>query len=174
MAAAIVALVALGGYFLFSSSGGPTHVITIPVGFGGYTQSPSLATATHEQELQRAIVSGASGEVKNVQAQVYERISGPGTKVGPEIMGFIGGNLTTGSASTMIGDVMSLMRGSFATDPGALGGQAACAAGSHGSPAICAWADNDTFGVIFSPTLSPSELASVMRQLRPLAEHLAK
>lgn len=171
---AVVAVVAVAGYFLFSSSPGPSHVISVPASFGGYTQSPSLATATHETALQKAIVSGAGGEVKNVKSQVYEQAAAPGSKASPQIMGFIGGNLTGGSASTMISDVMSLMRGSFSTGPGRLGGQAACATGTHGGPAICAWADNDTFGVVFSPTLSPSGLAAVMRQLRPLAEHLTK
>lgn len=171
-AVALVAVVAVGGYYLFSPSPGPAHVISIPAAFGGYTESPSLATATHEQTLQAAIVSGASGEAKNVTSQVYEKTAVPGGN--PQIMGFIGGNLTGGSASNMISDVMNLMRGSFSTDPGTLGGQAACAAGSQGGPAICAWADNDTFGVVFSPTLSPAELAVVMRQLRPLAEHVVK
>jgi hypothetical protein len=37
--------------------------------------------------------------------------------------------------------------------------------------AECAWADNDTFGVIASPTLSVTDLANQMRTARPEIEH---
>lgn len=172
--AAVVAALALATYFMLGSSG-PAHVISLPAGFAGYVRSPSLAAATNLQSLEQSIVSTASGEVKNVKVGVYEKTTGPGTSAGPQIMGFVVGNLTgSGSSDSMIGGLKSQLSGSFSISPGSLGGQAACAAGTNGGPAECAWADNDTFGVVFSPTMSPSALGSVMVQLRALAEHVAK
>jgi hypothetical protein len=39
--------------------------------------------------------------------------------------------------------------------------------------AECVWADNDTFGVVASQTLSASSLANELRQMRPMVEHQA-
>jgi len=78
------------------------------------------------------------------------------------------------SAGSFISGFMDQAHGSFATNAGVLGGQAACARGSAGRPAVCAWADNDTFGVILSATLSASGLASEMREMRPLVEHVTR
>ena len=55
-----------------------------------------------------------------------------------------------------------------------MAGQAACVPRIPGSVAECAWADNDTFGVVASPTLSVSALAAELRDVRPQVEHLAK
>ena len=71
------------------------------------------------------------------------------------------------------------------TSPGALGGQAACVnaqASVPGSVALCTWADNDTFGLVASPTMDAAKLAVQMRgdpaesrahrhQVDPLAQH---
>ena len=152
----------------------PAHVISVPTAMAGYVRQPNLANATATQ-LRQKIVAGASGEVKNVVAAVYERKTGPGTSAGPQIIVFIGGNLTGGaSASSEIGAFMTRLRGSFSTSPGKLGGQAACAPGSNGGPSECTWADNDTFGVFVSATMNASGLASAMRLMRPLVEHVAK
>jgi hypothetical protein len=55
---------------------------------------------------------------------------------------------------------------------GSLPGQAACVPGAHLSE--CAWADNDTFGVIASPVLSATELGNELRTMRPMLEHVVK
>lgn len=170
---AVVAVLAVTAYLLLVSQ--PVHVISVPAKLGGYVTDPALAKATHAQVLRSGIVSGAAGEVKNVVGAVYEKSTGPGTSAGPQIIVFIGGNLTGGgSAGSFISGFMTQLHRSFTTNAGVLGGQAACAPGSNGRPAECAWADNDTFGVIISPTLSAAGLASEMRQMRPLIEHVAR
>jgi hypothetical protein len=152
----------------------PAHVVTIPSQLGAFVKVPSVDSST-ALELRGKIVTGAAGEVKNVVAAVYEQKTGPGTSQGPQIVVFIGGNLTGGgSASGFIGGFISQLRGSFTTSAGRLGGQAACAPGSSGGLAECAWADNDTFGVTVSATLSAAGLANEMRLMRPLIEHSAK
>ena len=116
------------------------------------------------------ILAGAGGAVSNVVAATYEERVGPGTSSGPQIVVFIGGNLSSGN--NFIGGITQLY-GSFTTSPGPLGGQAACVPGANGRPAECAWADGDTFGVLLSATLGATGLADEMRLMRPLAERVA-
>ena len=168
----VVAAVAAAAYLLLAAT--PTHVVSTPLQLGAFVKSTSVDSAT-ARGLRNKIVAGAAGEVKNVVAAVYEQTTGPGTSQGPQIVVFIGGNLTGGgSASSFIGGLMTQLHGSFTTGPGRLGGQAACAPGSNGGPAECAWADGDTFGVVVSATLSADGLANEMRLMRPEVEHKAK
>lgn len=168
----IVAVVAAAAYLLLAPQ--PTHVVSTPSRLGAFAQEPRVDSST-ARALRDKIVAGAADEVKNVVAAVYEQTTGPGTSQGPQIFVFIGGNLSGGgSASGFIGGFMTQLPGSFTTNPGRLRGQAACAPGSNGGPAECAWADNDTFGVVVSATLSADGLASEMRLMRPQVEHTAK
>ncbi len=84
---------------------------------------------------------------------------------------FIGGNLSGSSASSFISSFMSDVPGATSTSAGPLGGDAACIPSTGGNPAECAWADNDTFGLVASPTLGTAALASEMRQMRLQIEH---
>jgi hypothetical protein len=168
----IVVLALAAGYLLFAPQ--PVHVITVPTQLGGFAKAPTLDAGT-ARALRNKIVAGAAGEAKNVVAAVYEKTTGPGTSSGPQIIVFIGGNLTGGgSAGDFIGGFMTQLRGSFNTSAGQLGGAAACAPGVNGGPAECAWADDDTFGVIVSATSNAAGLATEMRMMRPLVEHQAK
>ncbi len=95
----------------------------------------------------------------------------------PQIFLFIGGNLSGTSA----GDFISSFRGQFSgaalTSAGTMGGEAVCVNAQSsipGSVALCAWADNDTFGVLASPTMHAAQLGVQMRAVRPGLEHLAK
>lgn len=168
----IVAVAAAAGYLLLTPQ--LTHAVSTPSQLGAFAKEPAVDSST-ARALRNKIVAGAADEVKNVVAAVYEQTTGPGTSQGPQIIVFIGGNLSGGgSASDFIGGFMTQLHGSFTTNPGRLGGQAACAPGSNGGPAECAWADNDTFGVVVSATLSADGLASEMRLMRPQVEHTAK
>lgn len=167
----IVLVLAAAAYWLILPQ--PTHVVSVPATLGGFVKQPTFANDT-AQQLKHKIVAGASGQVKNVVAAVYERKTGPGTGSGPQIIAFIGGNLTGGASAGSLIDAMTAMHGSFTTSAGKLGGQAVCAPGVSGGPAECAWADNDTFGVIVSATLGARGLAAELRQMRPLVEHIAR
>ena len=59
------------------------------------------------------------------------------------------------------------------TSAGSLGGAAACVPSLNGRLAECVWADDDTFGVVASQTLSAPGLANELRQIRPMVEHQA-
>jgi len=168
----IVVMIAVAAYVFLAPQ--PTHVVSTPSRLGAFVKEPKVDSST-ARELRNNIVAGAAGEVKNVVAAVYEQTRGPGTSQGPQIVVFIGGNLSGGgSASGFIGGFMTQLHGSFTTIPGRLGGQAACAPGSNGGPAECAWADNDTFGVVVSATLSADGLANEMQLMRPQIEHTTR
>lgn len=166
----MVAALAVAGYVVFRPQ--TSHVVSAPANLGGYVRQQANATAN---DLRQRIVAAAGGAVKSVVAAVYRRTTGPGTNKGPQVVMFIGGNLTGGaSADSLIDAYISRLRGAVTTSAGSLGGKAACAPGSNGGPAECAWADNDTFGVVVSATLTSADLGDVMRQIRPLVEHVAR
>jgi hypothetical protein len=170
----LVSLVIGAAGYLVVAASPPSHAITVPAQLGAFVKEPTLDSST-AQALRSRIVAGASGEVKNVVAAVYEQSTGPGTSAGPQIVVFIGGNLTGGaSAGGFINGFMANLKGSFIATPGSPGGQAACAPGANGSPSECAWADNDTFGVVVSATLSATGLADEMRQMRAQVEQTTK
>jgi hypothetical protein len=168
----LVALVAVLAHGKFASSG-PAHTISTPTRLKAFALEPQLAQGMGAQALRADIVKKGSGEASHVVDAVYEISSGPAAKSGPLIVLFIGGNLS-GSASSFVSSFTGLLRGAFVTSPGALGGQAACVPGYAGHPAECAWADNDTFGLFASPTLSAAALGNELRSLRPLVEHVRK
>jgi hypothetical protein len=168
--AAVVAVLARG---MFAGSSGPAHTISTPSRLQAFALEPQLAQGMGAESLRADIVKKGNGEATHVVDAVYEISSGPAAKSGPLIVLFIGGNLT-GSASSFVSSFTGLLRGAFVTSPGALGGQAACVPGYSGHPAECAWADNDTFGLFASPTLSAAALGNELRSLRPLVEHVRK
>jgi hypothetical protein len=152
---------------------GVTHSLVAPAALGRYVQQPSLARDMGAAALQKQIVANSSGEAKHVVYAVYEDETGPAAQHGPQIILFIGGNLSGTSASSFMTSFMGKLQGAVATGAGPLGGAAACAPSVGGRLAECAWADGDTFGVVASPTLSATGLASEMRSVRPLVEKRA-
>lgn len=166
--AAVVAVAAAGGiaYKVMPSGNGPAHVITNPDRLGDYSQATALGTSLKIAQLRDSIVSASRGEATHVVDNVYQD--------GNQILLFIGGNLTGSSAASFISSFIGSSPDAVTTSAGPLGGSAACLPSVSGHPAECAWADDDTFGVVLSPTLSATQLASEMRAMRPLVEHLAK
>jgi len=149
---------------------GPAHTVTTPQHLLSYVQNPALAKGLGAEALRNELLKAGHGEASHVVDAVYEDNAQTGSKTGPLIILFIGGNLA-GSASSFISSFTGMVPGAFVTSPGSLGGQAACVPGSAGRPAECAWADNDTFGLFSSPTLSASALGAQMRSMRPVVEH---
>jgi hypothetical protein len=152
---------------------GPAHSISTPTRLQAYVQDPALAASMHANALRSEIVTKGSGEASHVVDAVYEDSAGPTAKKAPLILLFVGGNLS-GSAGSFITSFTGNLTGAFVTNPGSLGGQAACVPGVSGHPAECAWADGDTFGLIASPNLGATALANELRSIRPQVEHVVK
>jgi hypothetical protein len=147
------------------------HVLTTPAEVGAYVQDRGLATVMDAKALQQQIIKQGAGHARNVIYAVYDDSTGPAAASGPQIILFIGGNLSGSSAGSFIATFTSRLPGAVTTSAGPLGGAAACAPSTGGRPAACLWADNDTFGVLTSASLSVSALADEMRQMRPMIEH---
>lgn len=154
-------------------STGPDHTISVPATLLGYTQESALAKGMGAQALRADIVSKGKGEASHVVDGVYEHNVATAAKASPLIILFIGGNLS-GSAASFIASFTDMLPGAFATSAGSLGGQAACVPGTSGRPAECAWADDDTFGLFASPTMSAAVLGKELRAMRPFVEHRQK
>ena len=152
---------------LHGSGGGPAHRIVTPDKLLSYTQNPSLAKGMGAEALRNEILAKGGGEASHVVDAVYEDAAGSAAKSGPEILLFVGGNLS-GSAQGFISSFTGTLPGSFVINAGSLGGQAACVPGTGGHPAECVWADGDTFGLVASPALSANTLAGELRSIRPI------
>jgi hypothetical protein len=160
--------------YLTRPSPGPAHALVTPARLGTYARNRALAGAMDAEALRKRIVQQSSGEARNVVDAVYEGPAGSSAKAGPPIILFIGGNLAGAAPGAFISSFTGSLKGAVTIGPGSLGGAAACVPSVQGRLAECAWADNDTFGVIASPNLSEAALASELRQMRPLVEHPTK
>jgi hypothetical protein len=166
-----LAIAAGVGYELMpSSGGGPAHTITTPAQIGTFKQAPELAESMNATQLRDTIVRDSRGEASHVVDAVYKDAAA--SNAAPGILLFIGGNLHGASASDFISSFTGRLAGATTTSPGSLGGAAACVPSEGGNPAECAWADDDTFGVVLSPNLDAQALASELRQMRPQLEHV--
>lgn len=173
LAGGVVGGAAAGGILvtgvMHRSGTGPEHVIATPNKLMSYVQDPSLAQSMGAQKLRADILAKGNGEASHVVDAVYKDTAGPGAKSG-SILLFVGGNLS-GSAQSFISSFTNMLPSAFVINAGSLGGEAACVPGVSGHPAECAFADNDTFGLIASPTLSANTLAGELRSIRPQVEH---
>ena len=171
-AVAVVA-VGAGAVAVFSkSAGGPDHTVTAPTTLGSFTKQPQLAVQMGAASLRQQIITESAGEAHNVVYAVYQNNSDSGGSSSPQIILFIGGNLSGTSAGSFISTFTGKLQGAVTTSAGSLGGAAACVPSVDGRVAECVWADNDTFGVVASQTLGPTALADEMRAMRPLVEHV--
>jgi len=169
--AGCLVLAAGGVAFIALPSSGVPHTLVIPDQIGSYTKQPELAKKMDAGALKQQIVTQSAGEAKNVVVAVYQDRTGPAAKANPQIILFIGGNLTRTSDGGFIDTFTSQSAGAERIDPGPLGGSAACLPRGSSGVAECVWADNDTFGVIASQTLSVTDLANELRTARPEIEH---
>jgi hypothetical protein len=173
-AACLLLVAAVFGVLRFRPSPAPAHVLVAPQKIGSFVQKPSLAKAMDAAALQQQVVARSAGEAKHVVYAVYQDSQGKSASANPQIVLFIGGNLTGTSASGFIDSFTGQSSGAQKVPAGAQGGSAACLPKAAGGVTECAWADNDTFGVLASPSLSVQALSAELRTARPQTEHLAK
>ena len=172
VAAVVVAAGAADVLGVFGGNG-PAHVLVAPDQLGAYVRRPQLEKQGNLAALQRQVIAKSAGQASHVVSGVYEASAGSS----PQMILFVGGNLSGVSASDFISSFTQQSKGSFVTSPGTLGGSAACVnaqASVPGSVALCTWADNDTFGVVASLTMNATKLAAEMRVMRPMVERVAK
>ena len=157
--------------------GGPGHVLVTPDKLGSYVRRPQLEKQMNASQLQREVIAKSAGQASHVVSAVYEDGTSVASTKTPQMILFIGGNLSGVSPGGFIASFTQQSKGAFGTGAGSLGGSAACVnaqASVPGSVALCTWADNDTFGVVASPTMSAARLAVQLRAIRPMVERVAR
>jgi hypothetical protein len=174
--AVIVIVTALLASGTFSS--GPKHLLAIPGKLGDYVRRPQLEQQMNARQLQQQVIARSSGQASHVVSAVYEDNSG-GAAGGssPQMFLLIAGNLAGTSASDFVSSFRGQFKSAAVTGAGSMGGMAACVNAQSsvpGSVALCVWADNDTFGVLASPTMHAAQLGAQLRAIRPGVEHVAK
>jgi hypothetical protein len=174
-----VALVAVLVFVVMATlaPSGPRHVLVTPGTLAQYLRRPQLEAQMDANQLKQQVIARSAGQASHVVSAVYENSAGVAGKSTPQIFLFIGGNLSGTSASDFISSFRGQFRGATVASAGRLGGAAVCVnaqASIPGTVALCAWADNDTFGVLASPTMHAAQLGAQMLLIRPGVEHLAR
>jgi hypothetical protein len=170
----VAAGIAVGVKVVLAHATGPAHVLVMPSRVDGFVRRAQLEQQINARQLQREVISRSGGQVRHVLSAVYQK-NGNGHGTSPDIVLFIGGHLSGVSPSGFISSFTSEFRQARPVAAGALGGSAACASNQAGAVvALCAWADNDTFGLLVSPTLPVAELSGQMHSLRAGVEHVAR
>jgi hypothetical protein len=171
-----VVVVAAGALLLGGS--GPAHALVTPARLGAYVRKPQLEQQMNAKDLQRQVVTRSAGQASHVVDAVYEdNVATAGGGTSPQVFLFIGGQLSGVSPSGFIASFTKQFQGASSISAGTMGGQAACVnaqASVAGSVALCTWADNNTFGLVASPTMDATRLGAQMRAIRPQVERLAR
>lgn len=178
-AAALIVIIALATAALAGlfSHHGPPRALTVPAKIGGYARRPALERQMDVTRLRRQMIAKSAGQASHVVSAVYEK-NAPGNAA-PAMILFVGGRLTGTSPQAFVTSFTDQFKGARHVAAGPLGGKAACAnvspqASVQGSLALCAWADSDTFGVVYSPTMRAKALGPQMRVVRAGVEHTAR
>jgi hypothetical protein len=171
-AAAIFAIIK----FEFPAQSGPTHAMVIPAKIGTYVRTVDLERQTNVAELRSEVIKMSGGKATDVVSAVYESGNSAAGNTEQIIM-LIEGHLADAAPAASIASFTQKFPGATVVNAGALGGKAACVeagAGTSNPKSLCVWFDNDSFGEIVSPTMNATELASVMRTVRPSVELVTK
>jgi hypothetical protein len=166
----------VGVMVLKPHGGGPAHVVAVQPKLGDFTRKPELEQQLNASQIRQQVIAKSSGQARNVVSAVYENDASAagGSGSSPQILLFIGGNLSGVSPDGFVAGFSGQFKSAQTVSAGSMGGSASCvAAKTAGEVSLCAWADNDTFGVVASPTMSVAQLSAQMRTIRPLVERPA-
>ena len=171
---AVGVVVVTAGALLLGGSG-PAHELVTPAKLGAYVRKPQLEQQMNAKDLQQQVVAKSAGQASDVVDAVYEANSGTAGRTSSQVILFIGGHLSGVSPAGFITSFTDQFKGASSTGAGSMGGRAACVNAQQnvaGNVALCTWADNDTFGLVASPTMDAAQLGAQMRAIRPDVEHV--
>ncbi|HEY5990061.1 MAG TPA: hypothetical protein VIV12_27295 [Streptosporangiaceae bacterium] len=170
-----VAACVFGVLAIQTRGSGPAHIVATPSTLGSFVRRPQLEQQMNAGQLQQEVISKSAGQASHVVSAVYENRAGVAGAAAPKIILFIGGNLSQVTPSGFITSFTNQFKGAQAVSAGPMGGLASCvASNAAGQVTLCAWADNDTFGVVASPSMNVHDLSAQLTIVRPGVEHLAK
>jgi hypothetical protein len=175
----VTGVVAVGAITVILTSGSPgggvAHTVVMPAALGPYKWAPDLEQDVGLPTLAASVAEMGGGQVSGIRARTYERPAPGGAA--PQVLEAIGGRLPSTSPASSIMTLIRKYPGAHVVPAGPMGGSAACfgrTVGTADSVAMCAWSDNDSFGILTSPTLNAASLADLMVQDRPLIELVKK
>jgi hypothetical protein len=173
----VVAAGAVAGVVKLAFPGhGTAHTMVTPASVADYTNKPQLEQQMNVPSLVEKVRTMSNGQATDLVSAVYQSGSvTPGSSA--QIFLFIGGHLNNADPSASISSFEQQYKSAKITSAGAMGGEAACVEvndGSSGNAAECIWFDNDSFGQMVSSTMNTSQLANVMRTVRPDLEHVVR
>ena len=125
--------------------------------------------------LAQGIAERSGGSASGVVSAVYQQGKvAPGSDA--QIFMFVGGKLASADASASITNFAQSYQDVSKVSAGSLKGEAACTEThvDNEEAAMCVWFDNDTFGALVSPTMSKTQLASMLSNVRPSLEIYAQ
>jgi hypothetical protein len=170
----VVAAGLIGGVlmkYVFAGPSGPAHEVVAPVSVDGYTRSATLGEQMKVGALAQSVEKSSGGSASGVVSAVYEQGAvAPGSNA--QIFMFVGGKLASADANAFIANFDQSYPDAHGVSAGALNGDAACSEThlNNEEAAMCVWFDNDTFGALVSPTMSTTQLASTLSNVRPSLE----
>jgi hypothetical protein len=156
---------------------GPAHVLVIPSKIGAFIRRPQLEQEMNAKALESEMIAKSAGQASHLVSAVYENGAGISGGSHAQIILFIGGKLSGVTPAGFISGFTQQYSGSHPAPAGRLGGSAACVnarSTAAGNVAMCTWADNDTFGVLVSLTMSVTQLSGEISTIRPAVEHAAR
>jgi hypothetical protein len=172
----VVAAGAIAGILTSGSpGGGVAHTVVTPAALGAYKWAPDLEKNAGLSMLATSAAKTGGGQMSDSRARTYEKPALGGAA--PQLLEVIGGRLPSTSPASSIITLIQKYPSAHIVPAGPMGGSAACfeqTAGTADSVAMCTWSDNDTFGILASPTLNAADLANLMVQDRPLIELVKK
>ena len=149
----------------------PAHVIVRLTNLGNFVRRPQLEQQMNIGQIQRQVIAKSGGQATHVVSAVYENSAAMHGNTSQQIFLFIGGNLSGVSPGGFVASFSGQFAGARAASPGPMGGSASCVSRSGSNVvAVCVWADNDTFGVLASSTMSVTQLSQQMLAIRPKVE----
>jgi hypothetical protein len=174
-AVVVIAAAAIGGIVKFefgSHPSGPAHELATPATIGDYTRTKNLEHQADVNALKQKLIKASNGQATNFVTAVYESgNSAAGNDT--QIVMFVGAHLANADPNAAIAAFTQQVKGAKVVSPGPGGGKAVCFQGGK-LEALCAWFDNDSMGILDSPSMKADALAKEMQAMRPSVEIRAK
>ncbi|HEY1623183.1 MAG TPA: hypothetical protein VGG16_05235 [Streptosporangiaceae bacterium] len=162
--------------FWFPTQSGPTHTLSMPNKIGSSFVRSNAVGAKDLYNLRQEFVQMTHGQATDVQSGAFQA-GGPATGGTPEVVMTIDAHLANDDAASSMTGFKNVYKNAGTVSAGPMGGLAACAestASNANDVAICAWFDNDSFGVLISPSMNARELANQLQTFRSAVEHVSK
>jgi hypothetical protein len=174
-AVVVVAAAAIGGIVKFefgSHQDGPAHNLATPATIGDYSRTKNVERQADLDALKEKLIKATGGQASGFVTAIYESgNSAAGNDT--QIVMFVGAHLANADPDASIAAFKQLYKGAEVVSAGPGGGKAVCVQGGK-AEALCAWFDNDSMGIVDSPSMKATALAEEMQAMRPSVELKAK